>query len=113
LLQAHGAQCPSLLEASPGLITELALCGRERLVPEDCILVDAYQTQTSESLANAKRIGRFLFRALTSWAGPGAAPAVALAGVPTEFRAEPLTRSSDLAAGAHSSEREPPEGLAL
>jgi hypothetical protein len=102
LLQAHGAQCPALSQAPPGLITELGLCGREQVVPEDRVL------------ANAKRVGRFLFRALTKWAGSPAAvtPAVALAGVPVEYAAESLTRHADLAAD-HSPEREPPEGLAL
>jgi lipopolysaccharide/colanic/teichoic acid biosynthesis glycosyltransferase/carbonic anhydrase/acetyltransferase-like protein (isoleucine patch superfamily) len=114
LLQAHGGQCPPLLQASPGLITELALCGQGELIPEDCLLVDAYQTQASDSLANAKRIGRFLLRALTNWAGTRAAlaPAVAIAGMPPDY-VEPRTRTSDLAANGHSPEREPPEGLAL
>lgn len=67
LLRAQGTRCPALLRASPGLVTEVALCRPERLTPEDCLLVDAYQTQTSDSLANLKRVCRFLFGVLTVW----------------------------------------------
>ena len=112
LLRVHAAQCPALLGGPAGLITELALCDRGQLVPEDRVLVDAYQTQTSDSLANAKRVGRFLFRSLTGWAAAPVTPAVAVAGVPGAC-VEPLTGDLDLSAGPRPSDREPPESLAL
>jgi lipopolysaccharide/colanic/teichoic acid biosynthesis glycosyltransferase len=108
VLREHSAQCPALLQVSPGLITELALCDPEQLAPEDRVLVDAYQTHTSDPLANAKRVGRFLFRALTNWAGTRThAPRVAVAGAPPESCTEPLTLTRD------GTDRSPPEGLAL
>jgi hypothetical protein len=77
----RGNRCPSLLRAAPGLITEAALCDAERQSPEDCVLVDAYQAETSTQLQNLKRVCRFVLRALTAWGKPTAPTAADLAAV--------------------------------
>ena len=70
LLKSHGAQCPRLLRRPPGLVTEVALCDAGPLTPEDCLLVAAYQAETSCPIANLRRVCRFLLKALSVWGTP-------------------------------------------
>lgn len=70
--EVHARQCPSLFRAPAGLVTETALCDPASLAPDESLLVDSYQAHAAGRLADAGRLGRFLFRLL---AGRGASPA--------------------------------------
>jgi hypothetical protein len=95
VLKTHGERCPALLRLPPGLVTEAALCCTGPLAEEDCLLVAAYQAETSGRFADLRRLGRFLLRALTVWGTPSVDRAPAAEALQPRLAVIPVTPAGE------------------